>query len=99
MPPPSPVGAMHDDQPAWAAAMVSVARQAWKAATSKMLMMTARRADGMGLRIYLDPLRYLPPRAAAPVEIAGDPGNRRAEDGKDQQAVEDIVAVFLEEGF
>ena len=39
------------------------------------------------------------PRAAAPVEIAADPGNRRAKDGKDQQAVKDVVAVSLEEGF
>jgi hypothetical protein len=40
-----------------------------------------------------------PPGAAAPVEIAGNPGDHRAEDGKDQQAVEDVVAVLVEEGF
>jgi hypothetical protein len=33
------------------------------------------------------------------LEIAGDARDRRSEDRKDQQAVEDVVAVFVEERF
>jgi hypothetical protein len=40
-----------------------------------------------------------PPGAAAAAEITGDPGDRRSEDRKDQQTVEDVVAVFVEERF
>src|SRR3974377_1047905 len=40
-----------------------------------------------------------PAGAAVIAEIAGDAGNGRAEYRGDQQAIEDIVAIFVEERF
>ena len=37
------------------------------------------------------------PRARVPAQIARHPGQRRAEDRKDQHAIENVVAIFVEE--